>query len=303
MVNNEIVKKFNKIFHNEEANFYDQQHLEILREGDNWKNFCQRYLEHLSRPITVLDVGSGTGFVPAILAQYLTPQDKVICADISLKMLMIAKEKLKKFSCQFEFVETDCEEMPFLANTSIDLITVNSVLHHLPGYHKFLEEANRLLKSEGIICIAHEPNRKFFKNFLLVFIFRLLSYFSVKLSKFKKSIQNQKIVLTDEINEQLVKEGIIKSGQKLNDQEIQALVDIWSPTVSSKINKEAGFDPLLIKKEYFPTSKLLLLRTYNHLGKIDSSKNFFLRYLDKLFSNLFPRSGSSFWLIIKKQGL
>jgi len=288
------IKEVNRIFHDEEANFYDQRHPEIFKEQNNWQKFCQEYLKQLPRPAVLLDTGTGTGFVPSILAQYLTHQDKIICTDISSKMLDRAKEKLEKFSCQFEFIETDCEKIS-LVDSSIDLITVNSTLHHLPDYHNFLKEVDRLLKPKGMFCIMHEPNRRFFNNPLLFFLFRSLSYI---FSKFKKHKQSHKSDLFEIVSERLLKKRITLN--KLTAQEIQPLVDIHSPTASSKINKKAGFDPFLLKKKYFSNYTLLSVYTYNHLGKFDSNKNLFLKYLDKLFLFLFPKSGSSFCLILKK---
>lgn len=288
------IKEINRIFHDEEANSYDQRHPEILKEKNNWQNFCQEYLKQLPRPTVVLDIGSGTGFVPSIIAQYLTQKDKIICTDISSKMLVITRGKLKNLPCQFEFIETDCEKIP-LSDSSIDLITVNSVLHHLPDYHNFLKEADRLLKPKGMFCIMHEPNKRFFRNPLLFFFFRSLSYI---LSKFKRFKQSQKTDLFERVSSRLLKEGITE--RKLSAQEIQPLVDIHSPTASSKVNKKAGFDPLLLKKNYFSKYKLLSICTYNHLGKIDPDRNFLFKNLDKLFLFLFPKSGSSFCLIIQK---
>jgi len=293
MRNNELIKKINRIFHDEEAIFYDQRHPEILREKNNWQNFCQKYLKQLSRPIIILDMGSGTGFVPNILAKHLTSKDKIICTDISSKMLDRAREKLEKFSCQFEFIETDCGEMS-LPDSAVDLITVNSTLHHLPDYYNSLKEIDRLLKPKGMFCIMHEPNRKFFRNPLLFFFFRSLGYI---LSKFKKNKHDKKIDLFERVSNRLLNEKITK--RRLSTQEIQSLVDIHSPTAYQRINKELGFNPSLIKKN-FPKYKLILIKTYNHLGKLDPDRNFFLKHLDKLFSFLFPKSGSSFCLILKK---
>jgi ubiquinone/menaquinone biosynthesis C-methylase UbiE len=293
MRNNELIKKINRVFHDEEAILYDQRHPEILKEKDNWQVFCQRHLKQLPRPTTVLDIGTGTGFVPSILAEYLTPYDKVICTDISSKMLNRAREKLENFSCQFDYIETDCEKIP-LADSTIDLITVNSTLHHLPDYYNFFKEVDRLLKPKGVFCVMHEPNKKFFKNPLLFFFFRLLGYI---LSKLKKNKQGRETDLFERVSNRLLNEKITK--KRLSAQEIQSLVDIHSPTASPTINKKIGFNPSLIKKG-FPKYKLILIKTYNHLGKLDPDRNLFLKYLNKLFSFLFPKSGSSFYLILKK---
>jgi hypothetical protein len=44
-MNTEIIKEINRIFHEEEAKFYDQRHPEIIQETNNWINFCEIYLK------------------------------------------------------------------------------------------------------------------------------------------------------------------------------------------------------------------------------------------------------------------
>jgi len=299
-MNTEIIKEINRIFHEEEAKFYDQRHPEIIQETNNWINFCEIYLKKMTSPIIVLDIGTGTGFVPSILTKYLKTEDKIISTDISQKMLDIAKEKLKNSICRSEFIKMDSEDLSLFKDSSIDLITVNSVLHHLPNYPRFLKETDRILKSSGIICIMHEPNKLFFNNLVLFPFFRLLSALMSKFGKLRKN-KNKKeknSLLLKNVNQRMVKEKIIE--REIDIKDIQPLVDIWSPTAYSKINKNLGFDIAETKKEIFPDYRLLSLKTYNYLCKINISHNLFFRSLEKIFSLIFPKSGSSFCLVIQK---
>lgn len=292
------IKKINQIFHEIEAEIYDERHEEILWEKEKWQNFSRKYLKSFKSPVTVLDVGTGTGFVPSILAEFLTPKDKIIMTDVSAKMLKLAEDKLSEFDCQFIFKEVDGEKIDFLANDSVNLITVNSVLHHLPKYQDFLKEADRVLRPGGIICIMHEPNKKFAQNKLLVFFSRLLGFLTNKLSRKNGKTKED---LTEKINNLLEKEKILKTGEKLDAREIQSLVDVWSPTAGGKINSQKGFNPYLINKEYFSNYQKLFIKTYNHLGKINPQNNLFFKALNALFMIIWPKSGSSFSLALRKK--
>lgn len=296
----ETIKEINRIFHEEEAKFYDQRHPEIIRETGNWIDFCENHLKTMKSPVIVLDIGTGTGFVPSIVSRYLKSEDKIISTDISLEMLNIAKKKIENSICQTEFIKTDSEDLSFLEDSSIDLITVNSVLHHLPGYSKFLKEANRVLKNNGVICIMHEPNNLFFNNFLLFFVFRLSSALMSKYNKLakRKNAKEENNLLLETIIQRLIADGVIKN--KINVNDVQSLVDVWSPTAYSKINRSLGFDIVSLKKTFFPDYALLSLRTYNYFGKTDSFHNTFLNVLEKILNSIFPKSGSSFCVIMKK---
>ena len=250
------IKAVNRVFHEVEAESYDQRHPEIFWEREHWRDFCRKYLPKLPRPLKALDIGTGTGFVPGVLAECLEAEDSVVCVDISPEMLKAANEKLKNFSCRFEFVLSDGEAMDFLDGNSVDLVTVNSVLHHLPEYQTFFREADRVLKPGGILAVMHEPNQKFVRNGFLVFVSRSLGFLK---NGFKRTKASTKEDLAGKIGERLVREGILNSGQKMGAKEIQSLVDIWSPTAGGKINRNSGFDPLWIRQKYFPQNWILKL--------------------------------------------
>ncbi|MHA1788791.1 MAG: methyltransferase domain-containing protein [Candidatus Helarchaeota archaeon] len=55
-----------------------------------------------------------------------------------------------------------------------EVITLNSVLHHIPDVDKFLSEVEELLVKDGLLIIAHEPNKLFYTNLILREIYRVL---------------------------------------------------------------------------------------------------------------------------------
>ncbi|PJE59818.1 MAG: hypothetical protein COU85_01600, partial [Candidatus Portnoybacteria bacterium CG10_big_fil_rev_8_21_14_0_10_44_7] len=196
------IKAINRIFHEVEADFYDQRHPEILAERRRWQNLAEKYLPRLRRPRVVLDVGTGTGFVAGLLAPYLSAADQIICTDISPQMLASAKNALKDFSGRVELVENDGEQLNFLPSGSVSLVALNSVLHHLPDYERLLSEIDRVLQPGGLFCVLHEPNQKFAQSGFLVFISRALNFLN---SKFGREKSRAKEDLTGAVNKRLIR--------------------------------------------------------------------------------------------------
>ena len=96
-INQKIVKEVNKIFHDEEASLYDSRHTEPLRKAaKQWKSVLNSLDSRTNwKNMQIVDMGTGTCFVPLILSEYVDASNIFICTDISKKMLAIAREKLK----------------------------------------------------------------------------------------------------------------------------------------------------------------------------------------------------------------
>lgn len=90
-------------------------------------------------------------------------------------MLNLAKNKLKKekFKCNFKFLKLD--KNIAIKSNSVNIITINSVLHHIPDTGYFINEIDRILKREGLVIIGHKPNIRFAKNKRLIYMNHLLS--------------------------------------------------------------------------------------------------------------------------------
>lgn len=98
---------------------------------------------------TILDLGCG----PGGLFPYLLKKSKqVIGIDSSEKML---EEARKTFSNQkrVKIVEAPLENLPFKTN-SADAVVASMVLHHISNPPLVLQEANRVLKNKGSLCIV-----------------------------------------------------------------------------------------------------------------------------------------------------
>ena len=292
-----LVKEINRIFHEEEAKLYDERHPEIEREKENWNYVLSKYLPYPPEKCKVLDIGTGTGFVPSVIDRYL--EDSIIIAtDISQNMLLNAKLKLGNLRNDLESAVCDVEILPIRDN-SIDIITINSTLHHIPNYLRTLKEIARILSREGILFIMHEPNKLFYHSLLpkinYVFQLYLNLKFKLKRRQGKKKDWNK---FFNDVNQRLLIEGLIE--QPLSPRQIQMLVDIHSPTASGIPDKEKGFVPAHIASQ-LKDLRLIEMKTYNYLEKTDPGTDLLSFLLNKVLARLFPGKGYNFSMVLGKR--
>jgi putative AdoMet-dependent methyltransferase len=121
--------------HDEIAHWYDEN---VLNEGDPIRTGYNALLDWVSgHPGVVaaehiLDLGSGT----ANLSLHLGGAKKLVCVDISEKMLEIARQKLAHFD-RVEFVQADL--LGYLDNSpTFDAIISTYAIHHLTEDEKRL---------------------------------------------------------------------------------------------------------------------------------------------------------------------
>ncbi len=314
----DFVLKVNEIYHDVEEDEYEKKHPDIFREEVlRWQRIGGDYIENERKTISLLDIGSGTGFVPLQVGGLLKKNDLFICSDISKNILAVCKKNIsgKSFNCKFNYLKLNGLAIS-LETGSVDCVTINAVLHHIPNLGDIFNEINRLLKVGGRIIIAHEPNREFFKNKLLwnnykvlSFLFDPGSFIEAVLKKIKLYETTRKIYrhvsgrtkpasrLVDNINKQLIEEGI--TDEPLTEGQIIEITDIHSPTAGG-FHKDRGIDMLRISKEHLANFEIEYLETYNHLCKV-SSLNRFTKWYDSILRKVFPVSGSSFSVVLKKQ--
>jgi ArsR family transcriptional regulator len=102
---------------------------------------------------TVVDVGTGTGFVAAGLA----PKTRsVVGVDASPAMLAVAAENLKTLGLgNVTLVEGELNALP-LADDSVDAAVANMVLHHAPDPPAMLAEMARVVRPGGVVAVTDE---------------------------------------------------------------------------------------------------------------------------------------------------
>ncbi|HIH16360.1 MAG TPA: class I SAM-dependent methyltransferase [Candidatus Diapherotrites archaeon] len=292
------IKVINEVFHDIEADAYDCSHDEIfVGEKKTAQDIFSRFFAGAAKQV-ILDIGSGTGFVPSTLNACRPTGSALICGDISLQMLKKSREKqVKGFSTGISFVKLDADYLPF-ASRSFDAIILFSVLHHLPDYGRSLQEASRVLKEGGRLFILHEPNKRFSQNGLLVAFSRLVGYARGLAAELRPRQGKKGRSIYDRFRAAI--QTRLSLPKTLTDAEIQALVDIHSPTAAGKLDKGRGF---LVENLVSGLNNECIVEyqlTKNFFCKADDSQGL-LRLFASLFSLLFPADGYIMHLVLKKQ--
>lgn len=311
-----VVLRVNELFHDLTSEQYqrDVESEMLVTEGRRWKEAWKNIVlkdNQATDGISVLDIGTGTGFVPLSIAEFLTPEDHLVCSDVSASILEIAKQNLTKRNpeCGVEYVKLSTAapfRLPF-EDTTFDAITMNSVLHHLKDTEGFLAEINRILKPGGHLLIGHEPNRRFRKSLFLRVNFQCMRflflpreaivaclrktglygaalkvYYSVKSDKKEKANE-----IADKINQQLIAENLLT--KPLRPEEIPAITDI---------RDGEGFDPETLLSNYH----LQYLESYNHLLTVSVNKphNTIVKGYSGWLREILPRKGATFFAVYRK---
>ena len=102
---------------------------------------------------TVVDVGTGTGFVAAGLAPRVK---RVIGIDNSPAMLEIARGNLDILGiANVELVQGEVTHLP-LADSSMEAAFANMVLHHAKNPASMLQEMVRVVRPGGTVAVTDE---------------------------------------------------------------------------------------------------------------------------------------------------
>lgn len=171
-MDNELNKKIiaaNIELHRQEAEFYDRIHREIFNNSEQ-KLISQTItiaLKAIKSPnINVLDIGAGTGNISLkLLADQKV--SSIICLDLSKEMLNQLQKKAD-INKKIKTVNIDADSFLAANQTKFGLITISSVLHHLPNYFASLDKIINSLASGGILAIFHEPSGE--KSIILDFM-------------------------------------------------------------------------------------------------------------------------------------
>ncbi len=103
-----------------------------------------------NEPLTVLDLGCGTGIVIRQLAKMLDPSSKFYGADISAKLLGEAAKFSENDEIQWDHISTG--SLPY-ADGTFDVIVMHTLLSHVPDPLAILAEAQRVLKKGGKLIV------------------------------------------------------------------------------------------------------------------------------------------------------
>ncbi|MHC4397332.1 MAG: class I SAM-dependent methyltransferase [Planctomycetota bacterium] len=315
----DFVLKVNEVYHDIEGEEHVSKHPDIfIDEAERWREIGRRFIANDSQKVTLLDIGSGTAFVPCGIGNFLKEGDLCACSDISSTMLDVCKKNIseKNFKCQFKYLKLNGKQIDFESDFFTH-ITLNAVLHHIPDFSLFFKEVDRLLQVQGRFIIVHEPNKPFYTHKFLwknyracIRLWNPKSYISDKLKtlgllkasdearKDRNNANLKRTLLVDEVNKCLLKAGVVEHALTPND--ISDIVDIKSPTAGD-FHEDRGIDISEILQDYLPNYELMYFETYNHLGQLRNLRGF-MKVYDSLLKKLFPKTGAYFSAVLIKVG-
>jgi ubiquinone/menaquinone biosynthesis C-methylase UbiE len=309
----ELVLKVNEVFHDVEGSAYAGVHPEIFKgEASRWDELARSEVAPRRHPMRVMDVGCGTGFVAERVAPVLTGEDTLVCADLSQAMLDACRRMLgdNRFACRFEFVKLDGQTLG-LPDGSCDVLTMNSVLHHLPDSGAAMREIGRILKPGGCFIVAHEPNRRFYASRGMRMRASLVGMIAspkqtagaalrrLGLMSLVHRVVNRRhhTAVLDEVNRRLLDAKVIE--QPLTQDELTAIVDVQSPTAGGW-HPDRGIDIEALAAQHLPNFDCRLV-TYDHLGSgIDRAGGVFATYSKRLARKR-PKDGATLLAVLTKK--
>jgi ubiquinone/menaquinone biosynthesis C-methylase UbiE len=311
-----LILALNEIWHDLENRAYDAKHPDILEaEIPRWDRALAAALPAQRGPVRALDLGSGTGFVPSRLKGFLREGDRLICSDVSAGMLEACRARVEAGGRAFalETLKLDGRRID-LPDASLDLVTANAVMHHLPRPAEACREIDRVLKPGGLVLIGHEPTRAYGGNRMLA-----ASYWALlPLADFKQcayeiilrlgwfeALRGPLGRLIPELgahnrliaglNARLREAGLIEA--PLDAATVSALLDAQSPNAGGpQAGRGFAFSDF---EGYFPGYRMERRETYAHLGKIHPRARWMRRY-ERWLSRRYPEEGANLFCALRK---
>jgi ubiquinone/menaquinone biosynthesis C-methylase UbiE len=126
--------------------------LEERGRHSGFLRMIRRYVATLpsDKPLTVLDLGCGTGVVIRQLAEALHPSSVFHGADISAELLREAKRLAPDSRISWDHLPAG--PVPY-DDATFDALTMHTLLSHVPDPAYVLKEARRVLKRDGRLIV------------------------------------------------------------------------------------------------------------------------------------------------------
>ncbi|MDR0887621.1 MAG: ubiquinone/menaquinone biosynthesis methyltransferase [Candidatus Methanoplasma sp.] len=137
------------------ASYYDEMN-DLMSMGmiKGWHRFMMKKAGDLVSK-KCLDVGTGTGEIAFLLAEYAWPEGEVVGVDITPKMLELAQEKMASRNLP-DLVRFDVGDALALQydDNSFDVVTSGYMLRNVTDIQKAIDEMYRVLRPGGHVVVA-----------------------------------------------------------------------------------------------------------------------------------------------------
>ncbi len=268
---------------------------------------------------SVLDIGSGTGFVAGRMAESGWPVADYFGYEPSGSMRRIAQRKVRDPRASFLPLDVSRRPSEMLSNVrGKKIVTINSVLHHVVWWEDFLTDVAGVLRSGDVLVLCHEPNRRFWENARLVRAFDAIVEERKKARPLVKYLDprnyGRKLLSlsglahgprtsADAINRELRGNGAIR--RDLPPEMIGAIIDYsvplcWRNLPCAPAYDEGFYDIERLAKEYFQGFRVLHSFTYQHVALSPSVLPRKWVEVDKDMAGKYPSDGAQFCMIVMK---
>lgn len=130
---------------------------------DNWgiSHYMNHILANYPPRTRVLEVGAG--LVSQAVPLALFHGYPIVITDISMASLLANRKVVQKMNprASVGYSVADADNLPF-NNGAFDVVLTHATLHHLPDPKHTVKEMIRCLRSNGLLILGHEPNRRVF---------------------------------------------------------------------------------------------------------------------------------------------
>lgn len=122
-----------------------------LAERLAWQDVIRRHMGS-GRGLRVLDVGSGCGVLPQVIASM---KHRFTAVDQSIGLLEVGRQRADEAKLKGQFVQSDVAKLDF-ANAAFDVVTAVNVISTLSRPRAALAEWARVLKPGGHLILVED---------------------------------------------------------------------------------------------------------------------------------------------------
>ncbi len=119
----------------------------VMFDHSLWAVRIARMLKKHPKPVTILDVATGPGFLLFELAKHLG-KTTLIAHDESPPMLLIAQEEAQRRGLSIQMLNSPAEEIE-IEDQTVDVVTCKQLLHEAHDVDQTLSEIVRVLRPGG----------------------------------------------------------------------------------------------------------------------------------------------------------